>query len=206
MFLRFFPASPSPGRGYPQPSQAAWWQWQSVAVGASGSRLPAGTAPGGCLKKHLALPKTKPTEARAHSWAPWEKTKREQVFLLLKRRESKAWPPPKGETEMKPSRLQNVSGNQTSFLSDFSSWERLSPVSQPHLLQPGTLTTLFMLYLFTAMWLTSPGRCREARGEHGQLLGLGRMALGSPRSKEGNSGAAPVALGRPGWAAEAAAC
>ena len=95
LFLGFFLASPSPGGGYSQPSQAARRRWQSMAVGASGSRLPAGATLGSCLKKRLALPKPKPTGARAYSWAPWEKNQ-EGVFLLLKRTESKAWPPPKG--------------------------------------------------------------------------------------------------------------
>lgn len=45
---------------------------------------------GGCLKRHLALPKPNSTEARAQSWALWKKTKRQGAFLLLKRKQSKA--------------------------------------------------------------------------------------------------------------------
>lgn len=59
-----------PQVGIPQPRQAVWQWWQSRDVGASSSQLPMGTVMGGCLKKHLALPQTKPTEAGAHSWAP----------------------------------------------------------------------------------------------------------------------------------------
>lgn len=140
------------------------------------------------MKKHLVLLQPKPTEARAHCWARWEKTKTEGVFLLLKRRESKVWPPLKrgnrDETEKADS--QNHSGTQTLFLSDFSSWEVLSLVSQPHLLQPGMLKTLFMPYLFTDVWLTSSGHCREAWHQRGQhISGLDGMAL----SKKGSSGA-----------------
>lgn len=106
MLLRFFPTPPSTGRGYPQPSQAAQQWWQTMAVGACSCQLPAGTTLGGCLKKHLALPKPNPTEASAHSWASREKNKREIVFLPLKRRESKVAPSKAGEQrENQQSRL-----------------------------------------------------------------------------------------------------
>lgn len=181
MFLGFFPASSSSSRGYPQPSRAAQRQWQSVAVGASGSRLPVGAVLGGYLK-NFTLPKPKPIEARAHSWAPWGKKQERRSFPAPKEKRKQSVAPSKGRKEMKPkSRLRNVSRNQTSFLSDFSSWEGLSLVSQPHLLQPGTLTTLFMLYLLTDVWLTSPGHCQEARHERDRhISGLAGMALGSP--------------------------
>lgn len=49
-----------------------------------------GATLGGCLKRHLALPRPKSTEARAQSQALWKKTERRGVFLLLKRKQSKA--------------------------------------------------------------------------------------------------------------------
>lgn len=55
---------------------------------------------------------------------------------------------------------------------------------QPHFLQSGMLTALFMLYLFTAMWPTSLD-----------------MSVAAPKSNEGSSGT-PVTLERPGQAAK----
>lgn len=55
---------------------------------------------------------------------------------------------------------------------------------QPHFLQSGMLTALFMLYLFTAMWPTSLD-----------------MSVAAPKSNEGSSGT-PATLERPGQAAK----
>lgn len=85
----FLQPLPPQARGSPA-QQAGWWWWQSAAAGASGKRMSVDATRGGCLKKHLALPKPKATEARAQSWAPWKKTKRQGVFLLLKRKQSMA--------------------------------------------------------------------------------------------------------------------
>lgn len=81
------------------PERQLYGDGRSMAVGVSRSRLPAGIVLGGCLKKPLAPPKTKPTEARAHSWTPWENTKGEE------RRERKGegnMPPCKGGKQVKP--------------------------------------------------------------------------------------------------------